>query len=148
VLLLLFGAAGLTVSSNAVILRLALGRWAAAAAAERVQGGRPGRPGPVAAGGPRPGAADPHVQRDAGQRRGVPAAAARDRGAGAGATEEERKRIARELHDGTAQTLAALRVRLRVARALQDDAERSALLERISADLGEATEEIRRIARG
>lgn len=64
------------------------------------------------------------------------------------ATEEERKRIARELHDGTAQTLAALRVRLRVARSAEDAETQSALLERISADLGEATEEIRRIAQG
>jgi two-component system, NarL family, sensor histidine kinase UhpB len=64
------------------------------------------------------------------------------------ATEEERKRIARELHDGTAQTLAALRVRLRVARAAEDAEVRSQLLERIGAELGEATEEIRRIAQG
>jgi two-component system, NarL family, sensor histidine kinase UhpB len=64
------------------------------------------------------------------------------------ATEEERKRIARELHDGTAQTLAALRVRLRVARAAEDAELRSQLLERIGSELGEATEEIRRIAQG
>jgi two-component system, NarL family, sensor histidine kinase UhpB len=64
------------------------------------------------------------------------------------ATEEERKRIARELHDGTAQTLAALRVRLRVARAAEDAEVRSQLLERIGSELGEATEEIRRIAQG
>jgi two-component system, NarL family, sensor histidine kinase UhpB len=64
------------------------------------------------------------------------------------ATEEERKRIARELHDGTAQTLAALRVRLRVARAAEEADVRSQLLERIGTELGEATEEIRRIAQG
>jgi two-component system, NarL family, sensor histidine kinase UhpB len=64
------------------------------------------------------------------------------------ATEEERKRIARELHDGTAQTLAALRVRLRVARSAGDSEVRSALLERIGLELGEAAEEIRRIAQG
>jgi two-component system, NarL family, sensor histidine kinase UhpB len=64
------------------------------------------------------------------------------------ATEEERKRIARELHDGTAQTLAALRVRLRVARSTTDSVERDALLERISEQLREATEEIRHIAQG
>lgn len=64
------------------------------------------------------------------------------------ATEEERKRIARELHDGIAQSLAALRIRLRVARAVQDDAARSQLLEQISAEMGEAMEELRRIARG
>jgi two-component system, NarL family, sensor histidine kinase UhpB len=64
------------------------------------------------------------------------------------ASEEERKRIARELHDGTAQTLAALRVRLRVARLTDEASDRDALLQRIGADLGEATEEIRRIAQG
>lgn len=64
------------------------------------------------------------------------------------AQEEERKRIARELHDGTAQTLAALRVRLRIARSLEDGEARKQLLERISADLGEAAEELRRIAQG
>ncbi|HSJ09332.1 MAG TPA: histidine kinase [Longimicrobiales bacterium] len=64
------------------------------------------------------------------------------------AQEEERKRIARELHDGTAQTLAALRVRMRVARAAPDGAERDAQLDRLSTELGEATEEIRRIAQG
>jgi two-component system sensor histidine kinase UhpB len=64
------------------------------------------------------------------------------------ATEEERKRIARELHDGTAQTLAALRVRLRLARAVADEEGRNTVLERVSADIGEVTEEIRRIAQG
>jgi signal transduction histidine kinase len=64
------------------------------------------------------------------------------------ATEEERKRIARELHDGIAQSLAALRIRLRVARSMQDDVARKELLEEISAEMGEAMEELRRIARG
>jgi two-component system, NarL family, sensor histidine kinase UhpB len=64
------------------------------------------------------------------------------------ATEEERKRIAQELHDGTAQTLAALRVRLRVARSADDPEVGNTLLDRIGADLGDATEEIRRIAQG
>lgn len=64
------------------------------------------------------------------------------------ATEEERKRIARELHDGIAQSLAALRIRLRVARAVSDDQQRSALLEQVSSEMGEAMEELRRIARG
>ncbi|HSJ16302.1 MAG TPA: histidine kinase [Longimicrobiales bacterium] len=64
------------------------------------------------------------------------------------ASEEERKRIARELHDGIAQSLAALRIRLRVARGVGDDATRRELLGQISADMGEAMEELRRIARG
>jgi two-component system sensor histidine kinase UhpB len=64
------------------------------------------------------------------------------------AQEEERKRIARELHDGIAQTLAALRVRLRVARSLDESEARTRLLERLGTELGEATEEVRRIAQG
>jgi two-component system sensor histidine kinase UhpB len=63
------------------------------------------------------------------------------------AQEEERRRIAQELHDGIAQTLTALRVRLRVARSAEGD-ERAEALERIGADIGAATEEIRRIAQG
>lgn len=63
------------------------------------------------------------------------------------AQEEERKRIARELHDGIAQTLAALRLRLRVVRTARDE-ERGMALERISADLAAATEEVKRIAHG
>jgi two-component system sensor histidine kinase UhpB len=62
------------------------------------------------------------------------------------ATEEERKRISRELHDGTAQTMTALLVRLRVARTTTDAAARDALLERLGADISAATEEIRHIA--
>ena len=64
------------------------------------------------------------------------------------ATEEERKRIARELHDGIAQSLAALRIRLRVARLVPDESERWKLLEQVSSEMGEAMEELRRIARG
>lgn len=64
------------------------------------------------------------------------------------ATEEERKRIARELHDGIAQTMAALRVQLRVARSVDDAAARDVLLERIGAAIGDATEEVRSIAQG
>ncbi|HEX6134468.1 MAG TPA: sensor histidine kinase [Longimicrobiales bacterium] len=63
------------------------------------------------------------------------------------AQEEERKRIARELHDGIAQTLAALRVQLRIARAAPPDT-RLEVLERVSAGMAEATEEVRRIAQG
>ncbi|MGH7445269.1 MAG: sensor histidine kinase [Longimicrobiales bacterium] len=64
------------------------------------------------------------------------------------AAEDERKRIARELHDGTAQTLAALRVRLRLARSAPDSAKRMAMLEEISEEIGAAMDEVRRMARG
>lgn len=64
------------------------------------------------------------------------------------AAEEERKRIARELHDGIAQSLAALRVRLRLARTAKEPTVREDHLEAVSAAIGEATEEVRRIARG
>ena len=64
------------------------------------------------------------------------------------AAEEERKRVARELHDGTAQTLAAVRVRLRLARAASDAATMRDAIDRVSAELAEAIEEVRRTARG
>lgn len=64
------------------------------------------------------------------------------------AAEDERMRIARELHDGTAQTLAALRVRLKLARKLQDPAKQTELLEEISEEISAAIEEVRRMARG
>jgi two-component system, NarL family, sensor histidine kinase UhpB len=64
------------------------------------------------------------------------------------AAEEERKRLARELHDGTAQVLAGLRVRLRVARATDDPEVREAQLEQVSREIGTAIEEVRRMAKG
>jgi two-component system, NarL family, sensor histidine kinase UhpB len=64
------------------------------------------------------------------------------------AAEEERKRVARELHDGTAQTLAGLRMRLRLARATEDADVRSAQLEQVSREIGEAIEEVRRMSKG
>ncbi len=64
------------------------------------------------------------------------------------AAEDERMRIARELHDGTAQTLAALRVRLKLARTTADPARQLAILEDISEEISAAIEEVRRMARG
>jgi two-component system, NarL family, sensor histidine kinase UhpB len=64
-----------------------------------------------------------------------------------GAGEEERRRISRELHDETAQGLAALLVRLRIARAAPEE-ERDRHLEEMRREIGNALEGVRRFARG
>lgn len=64
------------------------------------------------------------------------------------AEEEERKRIARELHDDTAQSLAALLIRLRLLRGVQDPEDRDQSLDQMRTEVGEALERIRRFARG
>ena len=139
----------LSVISNAIILRLALTPLSQLeATARRVQDGDPAarvEPSDLA---------DPDLERLAATFNTMLDSAetyrARLREVAAralNAQEDERRRIAQELHDGIAQTLTALRVRLRVARVLPDDA-RAAALEEISADIGAATEEIRRIAQG
>ncbi|HEX7049537.1 MAG TPA: sensor histidine kinase [Longimicrobiales bacterium] len=64
------------------------------------------------------------------------------------AEEEERKRIARELHDETAQSLAALLIRLRLVRGAGEPERRDALLEEARAELSRTLEGIRRYARG
>lgn len=70
-------------------------------------------------------------------------------GAGAlRAAEDERLRIARELHDDTAQRLAALLVRLRVARGALDGERRNRLLDEVHQEIVEAADAVRRIARG
>ncbi len=72
----------------------------------------------------------------------------RDFGAAAlRATEDERKRVAQELHDDTSQHLAAILIRLRLAERNAGDDTR-ALLEEVRHDLMETSEGIRRIARG
>jgi signal transduction histidine kinase len=64
------------------------------------------------------------------------------------AAEEERKRIAQELHDGIAQTLAAMRVRLRLAHVGSGPDLDVTEIEALSEGLGAAIEEVRSIALG
>jgi two-component system, NarL family, sensor histidine kinase UhpB len=64
------------------------------------------------------------------------------------AEEEERKRVSRELHDETAQALAALRIRLHVALESPDAERRRAVLEEIREGITEALDGVRRMARG
>ncbi len=64
------------------------------------------------------------------------------------AEEQERMRIARELHDDTAQYLAALLIRLRLIRSAEDSRARDAALDEFRTEIGEALERVRRFARG
>jgi PAS domain S-box-containing protein len=70
-------------------------------------------------------------------------------GAGAvRAAEEERQRIARELHDDTAQRLAGLMLMLKVAGKTEDPKEREERIEQVREEIGAAADAVRRIARG
>jgi two-component system sensor histidine kinase UhpB len=64
------------------------------------------------------------------------------------AAEEERKRIARELHDETAQMLAALLIRIRLVQRAGDAEALGRLLEEMRDEVGTALEGTRRFARG
>lgn len=64
------------------------------------------------------------------------------------AAEEERRRIARDLHDETAQDLAALIIQLRTITLEQDPERKRQLSEQLRDGLVEAVEGLRRIARG
>jgi two-component system sensor histidine kinase UhpB len=64
------------------------------------------------------------------------------------AAEEERKRIARELHDETAQLLAALLIRIRVVKNASDSQAVAGPLEDMRREIGQALEGVRRFARG
>ena len=64
------------------------------------------------------------------------------------AAEEERQRISRELHDDTAQLLATLLIRVKLTDGEQDAARREEMLEELREGLREASDSVRRIARG
>ena len=64
------------------------------------------------------------------------------------AAEDERRRISRELHDDTAQRLATLLIRLRLASREENPERRAGMLEDLRGGLQEAAEGVRRIARG
>lgn len=73
----------------------------------------------------------------------------RDFGAGAlRAAEDERHRIARELHDDTAQRLSGLLIRLRLAKDVAGPTDRRAVFDSMRDEILECAEGIRRIARG
>ena len=64
------------------------------------------------------------------------------------AAEDERKKLARELHDDTAQQLATSLLRIRVAQRTEDPAERVGILDDLRTEILRAVESVRRIARG
>jgi signal transduction histidine kinase len=63
------------------------------------------------------------------------------------ATDEERRRLERDLHDGAQQRLVSLALMLRLARG-RADGEVAALLDEAMAELQQATNELRELARG
>lgn len=62
--------------------------------------------------------------------------------------EEDRRRIAKDLHDDTAETLAALLLRVRLAQSEEDPALRDAILGEIRQAIAEAMERVRFSAHG
>jgi two-component system sensor histidine kinase UhpB len=64
------------------------------------------------------------------------------------AAEEERRRISLELHDDASQRLAAILMRLRLARSLTDAEAKDAVLEEVRRELAEAADGLRRYAQG
>jgi PAS domain S-box-containing protein len=64
------------------------------------------------------------------------------------AAEEERQRIARELHDDTAQRLAGMMLMLKVAGQIEEPEARQQRIEKIREEIADAADAVRRIARG
>ena len=64
------------------------------------------------------------------------------------ATDDARRRIERDLHDGAQQQLVALALQLRILRARAAEPELQSLVDNLSAGLATAIEELRELARG
>jgi two-component system, NarL family, sensor histidine kinase UhpB len=64
------------------------------------------------------------------------------------AAEEERRRISLELHDDASQRLAAILMRLRIARSVNDGEVKDAMLEEVRRELAETADGLRRYAQG
>jgi signal transduction histidine kinase len=66
------------------------------------------------------------------------------------AADDERRRLERDLHDGAQQRLVSLALNLRLARSKvdEDPAAAAELIDETAAELGEATDELRELARG
>lgn len=64
------------------------------------------------------------------------------------AAEEERRRISLELHDDASQRLAAILMRLRIARSVVDGDAKDAMLEEVRRELAETADGLRRYAQG
>lgn len=64
------------------------------------------------------------------------------------AAEEERKKLARELHDDTAQQLATSLLRIRLAQRTEDPGDRVTILDDLRSEILRTAESVRRIARG
>jgi len=148
--LLVLGGVLVSVVVNAVLLRVALEPLdRLEATARRVQAGDLQARAPVSL------VADPELERligsfngmldgIAGYRRRLRDVAAR----ALNAAEDERRRIALELHDETSQILAALLLRLRLLRTVQDPHQREVIIEELRQQLAAALEGTRRYARG
>ncbi|MDA0160751.1 histidine kinase dimerization/phosphoacceptor domain-containing protein [Solirubrobacter ginsenosidimutans] len=71
-----------------------------------------------------------------------------DRRAKATRLRAERRRIERDLHDGTQQRLVALRIHLTLAGERLGRSEERTMLERLGIEVDEAIEELRAVAHG
>jgi signal transduction histidine kinase len=61
---------------------------------------------------------------------------------------DERRRIERDIHDGTQQRLVALRIHLSLASEQLDGAEQQAIVEQLGTEVEEAIDDLRRVASG